>query len=166
MGAPGASPALDLRPVAEADLPFLAEMALLAAFPPGPLPIGAEKLPRVLRWTEAWGRPGDAGVVAWQEGARIGAAWCRKQREAVAHDAAGRPLAEVAIAVLPDHRGGVGASLLQALETEAAACGVPALSLTVNAANPARRLYERSGYVLVARDGDSMVMVLDRREAR
>src|SRR5271157_4194530 len=38
---------IELRPVSDADLPFLAEMTLLAAFPPGPLPEGASEMPHV-----------------------------------------------------------------------------------------------------------------------
>ncbi len=69
-----------LRLASAADLPFLAEMTLLAAFPPGPLPDGAREMARVVRWTLDWGRPGDAGVVAWRDGNRVGAAWCQRRR--------------------------------------------------------------------------------------
>jgi uridine phosphorylase len=147
---------LDLRPVSHADLPFLAEMTLLAAFPPGQLPQGAASMPRVVRWTDGWGRAGDAGVVAWRDGRRIGAAWCRIQDEPLApnEDAA---LPEIAIAVVPNERSrGVGERLLAALADK---CD-QALSLTVNAQNPARRLYERLGFAEVRREGDCLTMVL------
>jgi RimJ/RimL family protein N-acetyltransferase len=148
---------LDLRPVVEADLPFLVEMTLLAAFRPGPLPDGARQMTRVIRWTQDWGRPGDAGVVAWRNGRPVGAAWCRIQDEVLARSEAGDPLPEVAIAVSPDCRShGIGAKLLAALESEGAKSGQAALSLGVNSLNPAYRLYERTGFVLVRREGDSM----------
>jgi hypothetical protein len=95
--------------VSGADLPFLAEMAVLAAFPPGRLPEGASDMPHVTRWTADWGRPGDAGVVAWSNGQRVGAAWCRIQTDVLARDGASLPLPEIAIAVSPGHRaGGIG----------------------------------------------------------
>ena len=151
---------VDLRPVYAADLPFLAQMALLAAFPPGPLPEGALAMPRVVRWTQGWGRPGDVGVVAWKKGVRIGAAWCRIQDEALVRDEAENAVPEIAIAVAPDHRSrGIGAKLLAGLEAEAAKSGQTGLSLTVNALNPAHRLYERAGFVLVRRDGGCLTMV-------
>jgi GNAT superfamily N-acetyltransferase len=73
---------------------------------------------------------------------------------------AGDPLPELAIAVLSDHRScGVGARLLVALESAAAKSGQAALSLTVHALNPARPLYERAGFVLIRREGDTLTMV-------
>ena len=150
---------LDLRPVSDTDLPFLAEMTLLAAFPPGPLPKGASGMPRVLRWTQGWGRSTDNGVVAWRDGRRVGAAWCRVQDPTLVRDG-GDAVPEIAIAVVSDERSsGVGARLLAALADQATKCGQPGLSLTVNAANPAHRLYERAGFVEVRREGDCVVMV-------
>ena len=151
---------MELRPVADADLPFLAAMALLAAFPPGPLPDGAPEMPHVTRWTAGWGRPGDAGVVARSGQDRIGAAWCRFQADVIARDVAGRPLPEVVIAVWPEHRArGVGTQMLTALEQAAADAGHTAISLSVNARNPALRLYERAGFEVVGREDDRCAMV-------
>ena len=151
---------MELRPISIADLTFLGEMTLLAAFPPGPLPEGASEMPRVTRWLAEWGRLGDAGVVAWHDGRRLGAAWCRVQADVLARDAEGCPLAELAIAVAPDHQArGVGARLLDGLARAASEAGSTAVSLTVNAQNPALRLYERAGFHVVARDGDRLTMV-------
>ena len=159
---------MELRPVSAADLTFLAEMTLLAAFPPGPLPKGASAMPHVTRWLEDWGRPGDAGVVAWQDGERIGAAWCRVLADVVARDANCRPLPELAISVAPAHRSrGGGARLLDGLARAAWEAGHRALSLTVNEQNPARRLYERAGFQVVGRNGSRLTMVkpLEAQEA-
>ena len=151
---------MELRPVSAADLTFLAEMTLLAAFPPGPLPKGASAMPHVTRWLEDWGRPGDAGVGAWQDGERIGAAWCRVLADVLARDAEGRPLPELAIAVAPGHQArGVGARLLDGLARAASDVGHTAVSLTVNARNPALRLYERAGFQVVGRDGNRLTMI-------
>jgi ribosomal protein S18 acetylase RimI-like enzyme len=159
---------MELRPVSAADLTFLGEMALLAAFPPGPLPEDASAKPRVAKWLEDWGRPGDAGVVAWASGERLGAAWCRVLADVVVRDANGRPLPELAIAVAPEHRSrGVGARLLDGLARAASQVGHTAVSLTVNEQNPARRLYERAGFHVVGRDGSRLTMVkpLEAQEA-
>jgi GNAT superfamily N-acetyltransferase len=151
---------MELRPVSAADLTFLAEMVLLAAFPPGPLPEGASEMPHVTRWLEDWGRPGDAGVIAWHDGERLGAAWCRVLADVPARDAEGRPLPELAIAVAPAHQArGVGARLLDGLARAASDVGHTAVSLTVNARNPALRLYERAGFQVVGRDGGRLTMV-------
>ena len=125
-------------------------------------------MPKVTRWLEDWGRAGDAGVVAWDGGRRLGAAWCRVLAEVLARDAEGRPVPELAIAVAPEHRGrGVGACLLDGLARAASGVGHTAVSLTVNAQNPALRLYERVGFEVVGREGDRLTMVksLAEREA-
>lgn len=146
--------------MSDADLPFLAEMTVLAAFPPGRLPEGASDMPLVTRWTADWGRAGDAGVVAWSDGQRVGAAWCRIQADVLARDGSSAPLPEIAIAVAPGHQaGGIGAQLLNALDRVAAEAGHTALSLTVNAHNPALRLYERAGFKVVRRESDRLTMV-------
>jgi GNAT superfamily N-acetyltransferase len=150
---------MELRPVSAADLTFLAEMTLPAAFPPGPLPDGASEMRHVTRCLEDWGRPGDAGVVAWYDGERLGAAWCRVLAEVLARDAEGRPLPELVIAVAPDNQArGVGARLLDGLARAASDVGHTAVALTVNARNPALRLYERAGFEVVRRDGDRLTM--------
>jgi ribosomal-protein-alanine N-acetyltransferase len=151
---------MELRPVSDADLPFLAEMTLLAAFPPGPLPEGASDMPDVTRWTVDWGRRGDAGVVAWRDGQRLGSAWCRIQADVLARDEAGQPLAEIAIAVSPEHRArDIGRQMLNALDRAAADAGQRAICLKVNAHNPALHLYERTGFEVIDREGDRLTMV-------
>jgi ribosomal protein S18 acetylase RimI-like enzyme len=53
------------------------------------------------------------------------------------------------IALLPEHRGrGIGGQLVRDLIEEADAAGVP-VTLHVEAHNPARRLYERLGFLVV-----------------
>jgi ribosomal-protein-alanine N-acetyltransferase len=152
---------MELRPAAAGDLTFVAEMTLLAAFPPGPRPEDASASPRVTRWLEDWGRAGDVGLIAWHDGERIGAAWCRVQADVLARDEAGRPLPELAIAVAPQHRSrGVGTRLLDGLARAASNVGHTALSLTVNEQNPAHRLYKRSGFHVVGRDGTRLTMIM------
>jgi ribosomal protein S18 acetylase RimI-like enzyme len=59
------------------------------------------------------------------------------------------------IALSPEHRGGgVGAALLALLQAEAQASGLAAVRLDVEVGNPARRLYERLGFVDVPPDDD------------
>jgi len=119
--------------------------------PGGPV-ADARDVPALRHYVEGWGRPGDLGVVAEDEdGGVVGAAWLRLPTPA------GRALPEyvddrtpeMAIAVLPGHQGrGIGAALLCGLVARARG-RYPAIILTVRAGNPARRLYERHGFVAV-----------------
>jgi GNAT superfamily N-acetyltransferase len=151
---------MHIRAVSDDDMPFLAEMTLLAAFPPGALPKGAASMPHVTRWTTDWGREGDAGVVAEEHGEAVGAAWCRLQPVVLARDDDGIPLPEIAVAVEPEHRsGGIGGVLLAALGSQAASAGFTGLCLAVNEQNPSVRLYLRAGFSTTGRDGTRLTMV-------
>jgi ribosomal protein S18 acetylase RimI-like enzyme len=69
---------------------------------------------------------------------------------------------EVALAVRPGARGrGVGTKLLETLIGRTRRQGRAALSLSVACENPALRLYERLGFVRVARVADAFTMRLD-----
>jgi ribosomal protein S18 acetylase RimI-like enzyme len=64
----------------------------------------------------------------------------------------------VDVALLPEHRGrGTGTSVIRALLAEAAASG-KRLSIHVEKHNPARRLYERLGFVEVGEHGLYLLM--------
>ena len=68
---------------------------------------------------------------------------------------------DIAIAVHEDARGaGLGAQLLHELAALARAEGFEQLSLSVDTANPAARLYERLGYREVFADADGRRMLL------
>ena len=156
-----------LRPATAADLPFLWEMLYEAAYwdPTGVRPPTEAFLAddHNVRYLEGWARAGDFGVIAASpSGERIGAAWARRfpaTRAAWGYVDEATP--ELGFAVRAGYRGqGVGAALLSALIETARAAGVPALSLSVAAANPARRLYSRTGFIEYATSGGSITMLL------
>jgi GNAT superfamily N-acetyltransferase len=115
----------------------------------------------VSRYVRGWGRPGDTAVIALEGGFPVGAAWFRVFP-------AGEPgygfvdeaTPELAIAVVPSKRGhGVGDELLKALLEKARAGGHRRISLSVEPGNPARKLYERHGFRVVAEGEDAWTMV-------
>jgi ribosomal protein S18 acetylase RimI-like enzyme len=151
-----------LRPLTLSDEPFLWEMLYQALYvPPGhpPFPPEIVSEPVLRRYVEAWGQPDDFGIVATDARRSVGAAWCRQlvgtQR---GYGYVDEVTPELSMAVLPEYRGrGIGGRLLAALIT-AAEERYPALCLSVSAHNPARRLYERAGFIIVAASGDTLTM--------
>ena len=119
----------------------------------------AEEEP-VYRYVYAWGRPGDAGVIALDERFPVGAAWYRLFRaDAPGYGFVDEQTPELAIAVVPSRRGrGFGEELLSGLLERARQERHPALSLAVNRDNPAIRLYQRFGFQPVRESGDTVVM--------
>lgn len=98
-------------------------------------------------WAELAGRPRRDYVVVEREGALAAYAGL---------DHGGQVADLMTITVAPGHRGsGLGAELLDELESRAATVGAEAMMLEVRADNaPARTLYDRRGYdVLTVRRG-------------
>lgn len=111
-----------------------------------------------------WGRRGDVGVVATDDGEVVGVAYCRLfTDDEHGHGYVDSATPEIAIAVREGHRGqGIGARLLQQLADAARLEGFARLSLSVEGENPARRLYERAGYRELGPDpGGGVLMLLD-----
>jgi ribosomal protein S18 acetylase RimI-like enzyme len=109
--------------------------------------------PELARYVDGWGGAiGDGGVVAVDAGTgdSVGAAWLRLLTgDAKGYGYVDDDTPELAIAVLPGHRGrGLGEQMLREL-LEAARGTFDAVSLSVRADNPARRLYERTGFRVV-----------------
>ena len=158
------------RPAGVEDFPFLATMLGEAAVwrPDKPAPTADQVMadPRYAMYLAGWPRQGDYGLIAEQDGP-LGAAWYRTYTE-VSHGhgyvAAGVP--ELSIAVIASRRReGIGRRLLVDLIDASLAQGYAAMSLSVREANPARRLYESAGFVLVKARGTSWTMVRHARRS-
>ena len=119
--------------------------------------------PELARYHRDWGRPGDHGVLAEVAGARAGVAFYRLFSDADhGHGYVDETTPELAVAVEPAWRGrGIGSRLMTELAHGARQAGLARLSLSVDAENPAVRLYERLGYREIARDEGGVRMLVE-----
>ena len=149
-----------IRPGGRKDQRFLRDMLRHAYYWRERMPHGEIDAP-VYRYVMNWGRPGDAAVIALDDGNPVGAAWYRlfKQDEP-GYGFVDEQTPELSIAVVPSRRGkGHGEQLLRALLDEAKHNGFRQISLSVEPENPALRLYERFGFEQVGESNGSVVMV-------
>lgn len=154
-----------IRPLQPADEPFLWEMLYEAIY----IPEGGTKPDRAIlqepslaHYVAGWGQqPGDAGLLAIdpQRGQPVGAAWLRLfPATDPGWGFVDGDTPEVSVAMLPGYRGqGIGTALLTKLIAQADG-RYAALSLSVDPQNPALRLYERLGFVVVGAFGTSWTM--------
>ncbi|MDX2138231.1 MAG: N-acetyltransferase [Chloroflexota bacterium] len=153
--------AIEIRKVTLEDVPFLREALYHAIFVPPeaePPPRSLIDLPELAAYVEDFGtRAGDVGVLALDGATPVGAAWARLMR---GYGFVNEATPELSISLLPGYRGsGIGTQMMKAL----LAALVPVasrVSLSVQVSNPAFRLYQRLGFQIVARDGESAIMVL------
>ena len=157
-----------IRDLREGETSFLREMLYAAlAWRPGvelPPPDRVLAHPQVEPFHRDWGRAGDVALVAEEDGEPVGLVWYRLFTE----DDHGEGFVdgetpELAIAVVDGFRGrGIGRSLMAAAHERACTDGLGRISLSVDADNPAKRLYESLGYVeYVPEDGNGrMVLAL------
>jgi GNAT superfamily N-acetyltransferase len=156
----------EVRDLRADETPFLEQMlySALAWRPDVELPPREWVLahPQVVVFHAGWGRAGDVGLVAEEAGEPIGLAWYRFFTDAEHGEGyVDEATPELAIAVVDGCRGrGVGKLLMEAIHARARADGVEQISLSVDRDNPARRLYERLGYVELEPDDENGRMVL------
>ncbi len=108
-------------------------------------------VPELARYVEKWGGAGDLGVIGCEEGGTmLGAAWIRLfDARNAAYGYVDDRTPELAVGVVPRARGtGLGTMMLNRL-LDSAAADHDAVCLSVRENNPARRLYERLGFVYV-----------------
>jgi ribosomal protein S18 acetylase RimI-like enzyme len=152
------------RPATAEDFPFLAAMLGEAAVwrPDKPTPTAEQVMadPRYVMYLVGWPRRSDFGLVAEQDGP-VGAAWYRTYTEAIhGYGFVAEDVPELSIAVIaPRRHEGIGRRLLVELIDASVARGHPALSLSVNANNPARQLYQSVGFQDVGLDGSTFTMI-------
>jgi len=150
--------AVTLRPITEADHPFLFRLyASTREEELAPVPWTAEQKEAFLR--QQFG----AQHTWWQEhytGARFDLVLVDGVPAGRLYvDVWEREIRIVDIALVPEHRGGgIGTMLLRRVFAEGDAAGKP-VSIHVEVFNPARRLYERLGFAEKGQHGDVYILM-------
>jgi ribosomal protein S18 acetylase RimI-like enzyme len=163
--------AIQIRPAAPDDAPFLVSMLLEAVnFSPEGRQDPAVVLsdPQVAHYITGWPQAGDRGLVAVNdEGLPLGACWLRYRPVSdPGYGYVAADIPELSIAVRREARGqGIGRALLRAIAAEALTGGVTMLSLSVEHANKtASHLYRSEGWRILKSETDADTMLLDLRE--
>ena len=129
--------------------------------PPGERPPNRDiiKQPDLASYINDWGSSDDTAVFALDDGTVVGACWSRCFPESSPGYGFIQPdIPELSIAVSPAYRGkGIGSQLIAALLNHLKN-RYSAVSLSVSRENPAKRLYKRFGFEVVAESPDSLVM--------
>ena len=125
-----------------------------------PPPRSVVDLPELQVYIADFGtRPGDHCIVTEAAGKVVGAAWCRIMAD-YGHIDNDTP--SLAISLLPEYRGlGIGTRLLNDLLLLLQEHGYLRASLSVQKENPALRLYQRTGFRIVAERGTEYLMLWD-----
>ena len=118
------------------------------------------ELPELALYYEDFGEgEADHCVAADDDGLVVGAAWARIMDD-YGHVDDETP--SLAMSVLKDHRGqGIGTHLLQELITQLSEKGYKKISLSVQKANYAVRMYEHAGFRTIRENNDEYIMVCD-----
>lgn len=158
-----------VRPLTAQDEHFLWEMLYQAIYVPEgntPPPRSILQEPSLAQYVRQWGQmPADLGCVVVDEasGQPVGAAWLRLFSQFAqpekGYGYVDDQTPELSIAILPAYRGqGVGTLLLNNL-LDTASQRFAAVSLSVSSENPAARLYQRLGFVVVTEHETSNTML-------
>lgn len=151
---------VEIRELRPGESSILDEFLYLAIFvPEGEAPPEREIIerPELRVYVRDFGKvPGDRCLVAEAEGVVVGAAWARIMDD-YGHVDDDTP--SLAIALRPECRGrGIGTALLAALLDALRRDGWARASLSVQRANPARRLYLRLGFEVLEERGEEDIM--------
>ena len=111
-------------------------------------------------YVKAWGRPGDAAMIALVDGFPAGAAWFRRFRaSSPGYGFVDEQTPELAIAVVPNARGkGVGARCWRRCSSAPGVRATPPSASASTASTRAIALYEQHGFQRVGETDDSLTL--------
>jgi GNAT superfamily N-acetyltransferase len=114
----------------------------------------------IYQYVDAWGRDGDAALIATASGHPVGAAWYRlfpASRPGFGFVDEKTP--EMTVTVIPARQGqGIGQQLVAALLDRAREEGYPAVSISVQRGHADEALLRDAGFEQVAEHGDTLTL--------
>lgn len=156
----------DFEPLLRSQADFVKEITYQAIYVAPSLPPPSRDIlnsPDIRKYYEHWGKKGDSGLllIHYPSEQPVGGAFVRLYpKDRAGYGFVSEKIPELNIALLPDHRGkGQGLKLLTALLNELKEAGVPGVSLSVDRQNPAMKLYERLGFVVVKEEGNPTMLL-------
>lgn len=152
-----------IRTFRKSEYPLLEDFLYEAIFiPEGIVPPPREiiKQPELQVYTEDFGkRKGDMALAAEADGKIIGAVWGRIMND-YGHIDDKTP--SLAISLYKEYRGkGIGTALMRAVIAVYAEKGYKRLSLAVQKANYAVKMYEKVGFKTVSENDEEYIMIVD-----
>ena len=149
-----------IRPLSETEYPVLTDFLYEAIFIPEgvePPPCDIVSKPELQVYVDGFGsRKGDFGLCAEADGRIVGAVWGRIMND-YGHIDDETP--SLAISLYKDYRGqGIGTALMEAVISEYRKLGYKRLSLAVQKANYAVKMYEKVGFRTVSENDEEYIM--------
>ena len=152
-----------IRPLSETEYSVLSDFLYEAIFiPEGAVPPPRDIIlqPELQVYTEDFGkRKGDIALAAEADGKIVGAVWGRIMND-YGHIDDETP--SLAISLYKEYRGqGIGTALMRAIVASYAEKGYKRLSLAVQKANYAVKMYEKVGFRTVSENDEEYIMIVD-----
>lgn len=156
---------MEFRSIGQDDLPLLLAATLDNVNWGGVARLSIEDLlanERLSQYATGFIPQRDWGFAALESGEIIGLAWVQFFSESSpGYGFVNSEIPELSINIQKNFRGnGIGSLLLGMIIGHAREAGCPSICLSVEDGNPARRLYERFGFMPAGREGNSEKMIL------
>ncbi|MBT9775110.1 GNAT family N-acetyltransferase [Clostridium sp. MCC353] len=150
----------------EEEYPLLEGFLYDAVFQPegsAPLPREVILRPELAVYIQGFGKADDICLAAESHGKALGAVWTRIMAgEARGYGTVDESIPELAISVKKEFRNqGIGKRLMKEITAVLKERGYKGVSLSVDKANYALRMYEDLGFRVVKDEGEGCLMILD-----
>ena len=115
------------------------------------------KLPELKMYIEDFGKKGDEGLLAFEEGKAVGAVWTRRMKDYGYID---DDTPSLSISLYKEYRGkGIGTALMKEMFLLLKEKGYQGVSLSVQKENYANKMYEKLGFHIIRENQEDYIMI-------